>query len=48
LVYGLRLAPGPTRLFAAILGVSGLAEIISGASEALTWSAQAARKRSGS
>ncbi len=48
LVYGLHLAPGPTRLLAAILGVSGLAEIISGASEALTWTAQAARKRSGS
>ncbi len=48
LVYGLHLAPGPTRLFAAILGVSGLAEIVSDASEALTWSAQAARKHSGS
>ncbi len=48
LVYGLHLAPGPTRLFAAILGVSGLAEIVSDASEALTWSAQAARKHAGS
>lgn len=46
LVYGLRLAPGPTRLFAAILGVSGLAELFSETEEVLTWSAQAARKRS--
>ena len=40
------LAPGPTRLFAAILGVSGLAELFSETEEVLTWSAQAARKRS--
>lgn len=48
LIYGMHLAPGPTRLFAAILGVSGLAEVIGEGVEALTWSAQAARKRSGS
>ena len=46
LVYGLRFVPGPTRLFAAILGVSGLAELFGAASEALTWVSQAARKRS--
>ena len=48
LVYGLRIAPGPTRLVAAILGVSGLAEMFNAATETLSWSAQAARKQSGS
>jgi hypothetical protein len=48
LVYGLRVAPGPTRLVAAILGVSGLAEMLNAATEALSWGAQAARKQSGS
>jgi hypothetical protein len=47
LVYGLRVAPGPTRLFAAILATSGLAELIGAATEHLTWSAQSARKRTG-
>ncbi len=46
LVYGFRLAPGPTRLFAAILAVSGLAEIFSAISEALSWSGKVARKYS--
>ena len=46
LVYGYRLAPGPTRLFAAILAVSGLAEQFSALNEALSWSGQAARKQS--
>ena len=48
LVYGLRIAPGPTRLVAAILGVSGLAEMLNAATEAMSWSGQAARKQSGS
>ena len=47
-VYGLRIAPGPTRLMAAILGVSGLAELLNASVEALSWTGQAARKRSGS
>ncbi len=46
LVYGFRLAPGPTRLFAAILAVSGLSELFSAISEALSWSGKAARKHS--
>jgi Co/Zn/Cd efflux system component len=46
LIYGYRLAPGPTRLFAAILAVSGLAELFSATDEALSWTGQAARKRS--
>ena len=47
LVYGLRLAPGPTRLVAAILGVSGLAELLNAGTEALSWAGQAARKEAG-
>ena len=48
LVYGLRVAPGPTRLVAAILGVSGLAEMLNAVTETLSWGAQAARKQAGS
>jgi hypothetical protein len=46
LVCGLQVAPGPTRLAAAILSVSGLADLIDNASEALSWTGQAARKQS--
>ena len=46
MLYGLQIAPGPTRLFAGILAVSGLAEILNSSVEALTWSGQAARKQS--
>lgn len=46
LVYGMRIAPRPTRLFVAILGVTGLAELLNATVEALTWSSQAERKQS--
>ncbi len=46
LVYGLQVAPGPTRVLLAILGATGLAELLNGASEALTWTGKAARKQS--
>lgn len=46
MLYGMQIAPGPTRLFAGILAVSGLAEILDSGVEALTWSGQAARKQS--
>jgi hypothetical protein len=46
MLYGMQIAPGPTRLFAGILAVSGLAEILDSAVEALTWTGQAARKQS--
>ncbi len=46
LVYGLQIAPGPTRLAAATIGVAGLAEMLQNATEALAWTGQAARKRS--
>lgn len=46
LVCGLQVAPGPTRLAASILSVSGLADLIDNTSEALSWTGQAARKQS--
>ncbi len=46
MLYGMQIAPGPTRLFAGILAISGLAEILNSAVEALSWSGQAARKQS--
>ncbi len=47
LVYGLRIAPVPARFGAAILGVSGLAELLDAATETLSWSGQPARTQSG-
>ena len=44
LVYGLHLAPRPTRVFLAIMGTTGAAEVVSSLTEALAWSARAARK----
>jgi Protein of unknown function (DUF1360) len=44
MVYGLYLAPRPTRLFLAIMGATGAAEVVSTFTEALTWIARAARK----
>jgi len=46
LVYGLRIAPRPTRLFLAFMGAMGLAELLDSANEALSWSGQAQRKAS--
>lgn len=46
LVYGLQAAPGPTRLLLTILAAAGLAELLDGANEALTWSGKAERKQS--
>jgi hypothetical protein len=47
LVYALRLFPGPTRAFMAIMAASGAAELLDGAYEMLNWSGNAARKRAG-
>jgi hypothetical protein len=44
LVYGLRVAPRPTRLFLGFMGTTGLAELVDSANESLRWSGQAARK----
>lgn len=46
LVYGMHLAPRPTRLFIAIMSVTGVAQVLGEATEALTWSSRSARKRS--
>jgi hypothetical protein len=46
MVYSMQIAPGPTRLFAGILAVSGLAEILDSAAEAMSRTGQAARKQS--
>ena len=45
LVYGLHLAPRPTRAFLAIMSATGIAQILSETTEALTWSSRSARKR---
>lgn len=45
LVYGLRIAPVPTRLLLAILSAIGLAELLDGAYEALSWTGSAERKQ---
>lgn len=46
-VYGLRIAPRPTRVMLAILSVTGAAEILDSTVEALTWAGRAARDESG-
>lgn len=45
LVYGLRIAPGPTRLFLAFMSAIGLAELLNSANEALSWTGRAERKQ---
>lgn len=45
LVYGMRLAPRPTKVFATIMGITGVAQLLSEATEALTWSSRSARQR---
>ena len=45
LVYGLHLAPRPTRAYIAVMSATGVAQILSETTEALTWSSRAARRR---
>ena len=45
LVYGLHLAPRPTRVFLAVMSTTGVADITNNSIEALTWIARAARKQ---
>jgi hypothetical protein len=45
LVYGLHLLPGPTRVLLAILSATGVAELCYSTTEALDWTARAARHR---
>ena len=44
LVYGLRLAPRPTRVFMAIMSATGVAQLLSEATEALTGASRSARR----
>lgn len=46
LVYGLRIAPRPTRLFLAFMGAMGLAELLDSANETPSWGGKAQRKAS--
>ena len=45
LVYGLHVAPRPTRVFLAIMSSTGVAQILTETTEALTWAGRAARKQ---
>ncbi len=47
MVYGLHLAPRPTRVFLSIMGATGAAELMFEASEALGWIGRAARRQCG-
>lgn len=47
LVYGLAIAPKPTRLFLTIMAASGMGEILNTSVEWLNWNAQQARKHTG-
>ena len=44
LVYGLHLAPRPTRVYLVIMSATGVAQLLSETTEALTWSSRSARK----
>jgi hypothetical protein len=46
-VYGLKLAPRPTRIMLAILSANGAAELIDSSVEALTWAGRVARDETG-
>ncbi|HBY98947.1 MAG: DUF1360 domain-containing protein [Ardenticatenaceae bacterium] len=48
LVYGLNLAPRPTRTFLAVMSSVGVAELLNAATEFMQWTGQAERKEAGS
>ncbi len=48
LVYGLHLTPRPTRVYLAVMGTTGAAELLNCSAEALGWLGRAARKDAGS
>jgi hypothetical protein len=48
MVYGLRLAPAPTRVLMTTLGATGIAEVVFASTEALSWLGRAARRQCGS
>ena len=48
LVYGLHLAPRPTRAYLAVMSATGVAQLLSETTEALTWSSRSARRQAAS
>lgn len=48
LVYGLEVAPRPTRLLMTIMASIGLGEVLNALTESLQWTGQAAREQAGS
>jgi hypothetical protein len=48
LVYGLQIVPKPTRIFVTIMGVTGIAELLNAAVEAMSWFGLVERKELGS
>jgi hypothetical protein len=47
LVYGLQSIPNPTRVFLAIIGTTGVVEVLNSLTEWLSWSSQLARTLTG-
>ncbi|MBN1992439.1 MAG: DUF1360 domain-containing protein [Anaerolineae bacterium] len=47
LVYALQIAPGPTRIFIAIMGAIGAGEILNALTESLSWGGESSRKQAG-
>lgn len=47
LTYGLEIAPRPTRVLLAIVGATGLAEVLNALTEWLSWGSQASRELAG-
>ena len=45
LVVGLQVAPRPTRVYLAVMSATGVAQLMSETTEALTWSSRSARRR---
>jgi hypothetical protein len=48
LVYGLHLAPRPTRVYLVVMSSTGVAQLLSETTEALSWSSRSARKSAAS
>lgn len=47
LVYGLQLAPVPTRVYMAVMSSTGVAQLLHESTEAFSWMSRAARKQAG-
>jgi hypothetical protein len=47
MVYALQVAPNPARIFMAIMGASGVGEILNSLAESLSWGGESSRKQVG-